>query len=122
MRIMWKPKYFHEMITNSVNITIVVSPSQSWIEAPQPDAAEHAVDQADPGWSSSRKTMPVTASERTYGRKNSSRNTRPAREPPVEHDGERRARTGSGCAATGRRSARCCRRACRNTSFDRATW
>ena len=26
------------------------------------------------GWSSSRKTMPVTTSERTYGRKNSSRN------------------------------------------------
>ena len=38
MMIMWKPKYFHEMITNSVNITSVGSPSQSWTDPPSPTA------------------------------------------------------------------------------------
>ena len=42
---MWKPKYFHEMITNSVNITMFGSPSQSWTRAPSPTAPSDGVDE-----------------------------------------------------------------------------
>ena len=44
MMIMWKPKYFHEMITNSVIITSVESPSQSWISPSRPTVFSDAVD------------------------------------------------------------------------------
>ena len=36
MRIMWKPKYFHEMTTNIVNITMERSASHSWTRKPSP--------------------------------------------------------------------------------------
>ena len=45
MRIMWKPKYFHEMITNSVSITIDRSASQSWTRHAEADGLERRVDQ-----------------------------------------------------------------------------
>ena len=42
IRIMWKPKYFHEMITNNVSITMLESPSQSWTRAPRPTPRQRA--------------------------------------------------------------------------------
>ena len=64
MMIMWNPKYFHEMITNSVYITSCGSPSQSCTNAPRPTASIAESTNA-PGWSSSRNTTPVTASDST---------------------------------------------------------
>ena len=47
IRIMWKPKYFHEMTTNIVSITIDRSASHSWTRNPSPPvwsaAVHHAV-------------------------------------------------------------------------------
>ena len=74
MMIMWKPKYFHEMITNSVTITRVESPSQSWMSPSRPTVARDE-STTESGCSISVKTIPVTASDRTYGRKNSRRRT-----------------------------------------------
>ncbi len=36
MRIMWKPKYFHEMTTNIVSMTMERSASHSWVRKPRP--------------------------------------------------------------------------------------
>ena len=44
MMIMWKPKYFHEMITKSVIITRVESPSQSWMSPSRPTRRQRRVD------------------------------------------------------------------------------
>ena len=39
MMIMWKPKYFQEMITKRVDMTISGSASQSCTKAPSPTAS-----------------------------------------------------------------------------------
>ncbi len=61
---MWKPKYFHEMITKRVIITMSVLPSQSWMSPPRPTVLRLESTSAS-GWSSRRKTMPVIASDST---------------------------------------------------------
>ena len=79
IRIMWKPKYFHEMITNIVIITNVASPSQSWTRTSSPDARDSAESTKACGWSSSRNMMPVTASDSTYGQEEQQPEHGPAR-------------------------------------------
>ena len=86
-RIMWKPKYFHEMTTNSASRTVLGSASHGWIEraAGRPLSAPSA---SPPGWSSSCQTTPVMTSERTNGAKNSEPQERAAPEPAVEDQGQ----------------------------------
>ncbi len=84
---MWKPKYFQEMITNRVIITKFGSPSQSCMNPPRPADFMPALT-SDVGWSSRVKTTPVTASERTYGRKKITRKTPRPLKAPVQQDGE----------------------------------
>ena len=69
---MWNPKYFHEMITKRVIITTSVFPSQSWMRPSSPTLCRVASIRAS-GMRSLLNTMPVIASDSTYGTKNSSR-------------------------------------------------
>ena len=61
---MWNPKYFHEMITKRVIITMSVLPSQSWMSPSRPTVFRVASTRAS-GWRSRLKTMPVIASDST---------------------------------------------------------
>ena len=79
MRIMWKPKYFHEMMTNSAQRTVFGSASQGGTSAPRPTAVS-APSTRPSGWRIRRQTTPAMTSERTYGAKKSSRKQRAARE------------------------------------------
>ena len=98
---MWNPKYFHEMITKRVIITMSVLPSQSWM-SPSSPTFWRAVSTRASGWRSRLKTMPVIASDSTYGNEEQQPEDGASGEAPIEQDGERRARTGSGGRATGR--------------------
>ncbi len=61
---MWNPKYFHEMITKSVIITMSVLPSQSWMSPSRPTVFRPESTRAS-GWRSRLNTMPVIASDST---------------------------------------------------------
>ena len=85
--IMWNPKYFHEMMTNRVSITIPPSPSQSWTTPPRPAPVERRVH--DPG--RPEHQAEDDAGDRLgqdIGQEEDQSEDRPAREAPVEQDGE----------------------------------
>ena len=117
---MWNPKYFHEMITKRVIITTSVLPSQSWMRPSSPTVCRLESTRAS-GWRSMLNTMPVIASDSTYGTKNSSRK--------MARPGKRRLSRTASASENGiwRRSDRTMTNmllptACQNTSLARATW
>ena len=86
---MWNPKYFHEMITNRVIITMVrVARASPGRGRPSPTCWRLESTSA-PGRRSSENTMPVIASDRTYGQEEQQPEDRPAREAPVQQDRQR---------------------------------
>ena len=95
---MWKPKYFHEMITNSVSITMSVSPSQSWMSALETDALQARVDEGVGLQEQAEDDAGDRLGQHVRDEEQQPED-RASREPPVEQDGERRARTGSGATS-----------------------
>ena len=120
IRIMWKPKYFHEMITNIVIITKLGSPNQSWTRTPRPTADRPQSTNAC-GWRSSRNTIPVTASDSTYGRKNSSRNMARPRNRRLSMTASA-SENGIWIASDRTMTSTLLPIAARKTSLDSATW
>ena len=73
---MWKPKYFHEMTTNSVYRTIVRVGEPELVPAAEAGAGQHLVDEQTVGREDhGAQTTPVMTSESTYGAKKISRHT-----------------------------------------------
>ena len=87
MMIMWKPKYFHEMITKSVIITRVESPSQSWIKPPSPTLVERRVDHRT-RLEHQREHDPGHRLRQDVRQEEEQSEDRPAPEPPAEQDRE----------------------------------
>ena len=82
---MWKPKYFHEMITNIVNITIVVSPNQSWTRPSSPTLREARIDER-PGLEEQREDDAGDGLREDVRQEEDQAEHRPAGESAVEHD------------------------------------
>ena len=88
MMIMWKPKYFHEMITNRVIITRVESPSQSWMRPSRPTARERRVHDRV-GLQQQREDDAGDRLRQDVRQEEQQPEDRPTAEAPVEQDRER---------------------------------
>ena len=84
---MWKPKYFHEMMTNRVIITNVVSPSQSWTRPPRPTHCRPESTRR-PGLQEQREDDAGDGLREDVRQEEDDPEDRAAGEPPIQQDRE----------------------------------